>query len=157
MNILLTCTICQKNQWNYFLLKPSLFIHRSQIGKYNYLNCSMKVVYYIFASTPGVVRTHFRTNPRIQVFWENQFFSFCGAHKNTPPKPKKSKLDKIPILLGTPCRICPKVDPDYPRGTYENVVYDFHGTMQTIIIYSLRPVAFFDRNISCRGWLESSC
>ena len=56
--------------------------HRSQIGRYNYLNCSMKVVYYIFTSTPGVVRTHFRTNPRIQVFWENQFFSFCGAPKN---------------------------------------------------------------------------
>ena len=56
--------------------------HRSQIARYNYLNCSMKVVYYIFTSTPGVVRTHFQTNPRIQVFGENQFFLFCGAPKN---------------------------------------------------------------------------
>ena len=43
-------------------------LHRSQIGRYNYLNCSMKVVYYIFTSTPGVVRIHFRTNPTTQVF-----------------------------------------------------------------------------------------
>ena len=48
--------------------------HRSQIGMYNYLNCSMKVVYYIFTCTPGVVRFHSWTNPRTQVFWENQFF-----------------------------------------------------------------------------------
>ena len=41
-------------------------LHRSQIGMYNYLNCSMKVLYYIFTNTPGVVRTHFQTNPRIQ-------------------------------------------------------------------------------------------
>ena len=43
-------------------------LHRSHIGSYNYLNCSMKVVYYIFTSTPGVVRIHFWANPRIQVF-----------------------------------------------------------------------------------------
>ena len=63
--------------------------HRSQIGSYNYLNCYMKVVYYIFTSTPGVVRFHFWTNPRTQVFWENQFFSFCGSPKNFfwPKKP----------------------------------------------------------------------
>ena len=36
-------------------------------------------------------------------------------------------------------RICPKVDSDYPRSTCENVVYHFHGTMQTIITSSLRP------------------
>ena len=59
-----------------------LTVHRSQIGSYNCLRCSMKVVYYILTSTPGVVRIHFRANPRIQVFWENQFFSFCGV----PPK-----------------------------------------------------------------------
>ena len=57
-------------------------VHRSQIGSYDYLNCYMNVVYYNFISTPGIVRIHFRTNPRIQVFWENQFFSFCGAPKN---------------------------------------------------------------------------
>ena len=64
-------------------------IHRSQIGSYNCLNCYMRVVYYIFTSTPGVVRFHFRTNPRTQVFWENQFFSFCGVPKNIfwPQKP----------------------------------------------------------------------
>ena len=56
--------------------------HRSQRGSYNCLHCSMKLVYYIFTSTPRVVRTHFRTNPRIQVFWENQFFPFCGESKN---------------------------------------------------------------------------
>ena len=63
--------------------------HPSQIGSHNCLNCSMKVVYYIFTSTPGVVRNHFRTNPKTQVFWENQFFSFCGVPKNIfwPQKP----------------------------------------------------------------------
>ena len=59
-----------------------IIVHRSHIGSYNYLNCSMKVVYYIFTSTPGVVRIHFWANPRIQVFLENQFFSFCGVPKN---------------------------------------------------------------------------
>ena len=29
---------------------------------------------------------------------------------------------------------------DYPRGTYENVVYHFHGTIQIIIPSYLRPV-----------------
>ena len=28
---------------------------------------------------------------------------------------------------------CPKVDSDYLRGTCKNVVYHFHGTIQTII------------------------
>ena len=65
--------------WSSFWPLPT---HRSQRQSYNNLNCSMKVVYYIFTSTPGVVRIHFRANPRIQVFWENQFFSFCGAPKN---------------------------------------------------------------------------
>ena len=37
-------------------------------------------------------------------------------------------------------RICPKVDSDYLRGSCENVVYHFHGTMQTIITSYLRPV-----------------
>ena len=60
----------------------NLGTHRSQRGSYNCLHCSMKVVYYIFTSIPGVVRTHFRTNPRVQFFWENQFLSFCGAPKN---------------------------------------------------------------------------
>ena len=61
---------------------PGMTWHRSQIGRYNCLNCTTKVVYYIFTSTSGVVGTHFWTNPRIQVFWENQFFSFCEAPKN---------------------------------------------------------------------------
>ena len=63
--------------------------HRSQIWSYNCLNCYMRVVYYIFTSAPGVVRIHFRTNPTTQVFWENQFFSFCGVPKNIfwPQKP----------------------------------------------------------------------
>ena len=40
-------------------------------------------------SAPGVVRTNFWTNPRTQVFWKNQFFSFCGTPKNFfwPKKP----------------------------------------------------------------------
>ena len=66
----------------HFLSNSAKTTHRSQIGSYNCLNCSMKVVYYVFTSTPGVVRIHFRTNPKIQVFVENQFFSFCGAPKN---------------------------------------------------------------------------
>ena len=37
-------------------------------------------------------------------------------------------------------RIYLKVDSDYLRGTCENVVYHFHGTMQTIITSYLRPV-----------------
>ena len=43
----------------------------------------------IFTSTSGVVRIHFWTNPRTQVFWENPFFSICGAPKNIfwPQKP----------------------------------------------------------------------
>ena len=45
-----------------------LTVHRSQIGSYNCLRCSMKVVYYIFTSTPEVVRIHFWTNPRTQLF-----------------------------------------------------------------------------------------
>ena len=36
--------------------------------------------------------------------------------------------------------ICPKVGSDYPRGTCENVVYHFHGTIQIIIPSYLRPV-----------------
>ena len=32
------------------------------------------------------------------------------------------------------------MDSDYPRGTCENVVYHFHGTIQTIITSYLRPV-----------------
>ena len=43
-------------------------IHRSQIGIYNCFHCSMKVVHYIFTSTPGVFRIHFWTNPKTQVF-----------------------------------------------------------------------------------------
>ena len=31
---------------------------------------------------------------------------------------------------------------DYPRGTYENVVYHFHGTIQIIILSYLRPVVW---------------
>ena len=53
--------------------------HRSQRGSYNCLHCSMKVVYYIFTSTPGVVRIHFWTNPRTQVFFEKiSFFILWG-------------------------------------------------------------------------------
>ena len=44
------------------------------LGSFNCLNCSMKVVYYIFTSTPGVVRIHFRTNPRTQIFEKISFF-----------------------------------------------------------------------------------
>ena len=32
------------------------------------------------------------------------------------------------------------MDSDYPRGTSENVVYHFHGTIQTIITSYFRPV-----------------
>ena len=32
---------------------------------------------------------------------------------------------------------------DYPRGTCENVVYHFHGTIQIIIPSYLRPVLFY--------------
>ena len=32
------------------------------------------------------------------------------------------------------------MDSNYPRGTCENVVYHFHGTIQTIITSYLRPV-----------------
>ena len=39
--------------------------------------------------------------------------------------------------------ICPKVDSGYLWGTCENVVYHFHGTMQTIITSYLRPVMHF--------------
>ena len=67
--------------FSHFSLKCNDF-HRSHIGSNNCLNCSIKVVYYIFTSTPGVVRIHFWANPRIQVFLENQFFSFCRAPKN---------------------------------------------------------------------------
>ena len=51
-----------------FVNMTTFMYHRSQIGSYNCLNCTMKVVYYIFTSTPGVVKIHFRANPRIQVF-----------------------------------------------------------------------------------------
>ena len=67
--------------WNSSLKWTSYWLahHRSQIGSYNCLNCSMKVVYYIFTSTPGVVRTHFRTNPKILVFLRKSvFFHFVG-------------------------------------------------------------------------------
>ena len=37
----------------------------------------------MFTSTPGVVRMHFWTNSRTQVFGENHFFFlFCGALKH---------------------------------------------------------------------------
>ena len=138
--------------------------HRSQRGSYNCLNCYMKVVCYIFSSTPGVVRIHFRANPRIQVFWENQFFSFCGAPRNNfwPQKPfltlradfaqkwlghKKFfrgpiKWKKLIFSKNLSSRICPKVDSDYPRGTCENVVYHSHVTIQTILTSYLRPVIY---------------
>ena len=34
------------------------------------------------------------------------------------------------------------MDSDYPRGTCENVVYHFHGTILTIITSYLRPVYY---------------
>ena len=37
-------------------------------------------------------------------------------------------------------RICPKVGSDYPRGTCENVVYHFHGTIQIIVTSYMTPV-----------------
>ena len=37
-------------------------------------------------------------------------------------------------------RICLKVGSDYPRGTYENVIYHFHGTIQIIITSYLGPL-----------------
>ena len=48
--------------------RVQIIIHRSQIGSYKDLNCYMKVVYYIFTSTLRVVRIHFWTNHRTQVF-----------------------------------------------------------------------------------------
>ena len=33
------------------------------------------------------------------------------------------------------------MDSDYPRSTCENVVYHFHGTMQTIITFFQKPVS----------------
>ena len=63
--------------------------HRSQRGRYNSLHCSMEVVYYIFTSTPGVIRIHFRTNPRTQVFLRKSIFlKFCGVPKNFLLTPK---------------------------------------------------------------------
>ena len=35
---------------------------------------------------------------------------------------------------------------DYPKGTCENVVYHFHGTIQTIITSYLRPVKIDSKN-----------
>ena len=49
-------------------------------------------------------------------------------------------MKKLSFSKNLSSRICPKVDSDYPRGTYKNAVYHFHGTMQTIITFSLRPV-----------------
>ena len=71
------------------------------------MHFSIKVVYYIFVSTPGVVRIPFQTNPRTQVFWESQFLSFCGANEN--------KLSLKTWALGFAQKQIP--------GTYENVVY----------------------------------
>ena len=51
-----------------------------------------------------------------------------------------TKWKKLIFTKNLSSRLCPKVDSDYPRGTCENVVYHFHGTMQTIITCSLRPV-----------------
>ena len=45
-------------------------------------------------------------------------------------------------------RICPKLGSDYPRGTCENVVYHFHGTIQTIIPSYLRPVFINEMQVS---------
>ena len=36
-------------------------------------------------------------------FWFPKFLELFFTPKNTPPKSKKSKLDKIPIFFGTPC------------------------------------------------------
>ena len=74
-------------EMSYFALFPLFHLimsalHKSPIGSDNYLNCYMKVVYYNITSTPGLVRIHFRTNPRTQVFGGNQYFSFFGAPKN---------------------------------------------------------------------------
>ena len=41
-------------------------------------------------------------NPLFLLF--PKFLELSFTPKNTPPKPKKSKLDKIPIFFGTPCR-----------------------------------------------------
>ena len=38
--------------------------------------------------------------------------------------------------------ICAKLDSDYPTSTCENLVYHFHGTIQTIITSYLRPVNY---------------
>ena len=141
------------------------------------MHYSMKVVYYIFTSSPGVVRIPFWTNPRSQVFFRKLVFFICGDPKNLiwpkqsqlgghpsttfwseqqfrrwkfPKQPflgnsvldnsnnkmKKNWFSQKTWVLG-----CPKLDFDYPRGTCENVVYHFHGTIQTIITSYLRPVA----------------
>ena len=49
-------------------------------------------------------------------------------------------MKKTDFLKNLNSRICPKLDFDYPRGTCENVVYHFNGTMLTIITSYLRPV-----------------
>ena len=113
----------------------------------------MKVVYYIFTSTPEVVRIHFQTNPRTQVFFKKKFFPLKSFRSMTTPKlgilrPNKvlgpHKMKNTYFLKKTlSSRICPKVDSVYPRGTFEIVVYHFHGTMQTIITSSLRPVCIY--------------
>ena len=69
------------------------FLHRSQIGSYNYLNCYMKVVYYLYTSTPGIVRIHFQTNPRTQVFRENQFYIVLYNSKTAAWCSQKSNSD----------------------------------------------------------------
>ena len=43
-----------------FKMQPT---YRCHIGSYYFLHSSMKVVFYTFTSTPGVVRIHFLTNP----------------------------------------------------------------------------------------------
>ena len=49
-------------------------------------------------------------------------------------------MKKTDFLKNLNSRICPKVDSDYPRGTCENVVYHFHGTIQIIVTSYMRPV-----------------
>ena len=55
------------------------------------------------------------------------------------------------------------MDSDYPRGTCENVVYHFNGTIQTIITSYLRPVSYYSLSFpkiiegKISGWVKLSC
>ena len=64
----------------------------------------------------------------VKVFWIKKVF-------RGPPKWKKQIFSK-----NLSSRICPKMESDYLKGTCENVVYHFHGTIQIIITSYLRPV-----------------